>query len=437
MVLSPSQPQGVDKETFRQIILDHWGGFKEKNPTYNRGQYEEVVQKMLGCGREEGGYTEYICLRCGQDLRRVCFTCKSSFCLSCAKLYVDDFVDQVSRVLHPGVTYRHIILTIPGQLRIYFYRDRFNKSLLSALMRCGYECLEDVVSQGKGHDIKIGAIVVIQTHGRSGHYNPHLHIIMTSGGIEEKAGKWEGLEYIPYEMIHKKWQYHLFKMMKEMIHTQEMGDLIDELWKRYPRGIVANVKRGEVPERCRGLAKYLAKYLASPPISVRRIHRYDGKTVTYWYKDHETKRKKVETVDVYTFIGRMVQHILPKGFQRVRYYGLQATKVFGKWSEVIKEGLKRIGQLVGGAYQVLSGKRYRECYKEVSGCDPMMCAYCGAEMDLFRIWHPKYGVIYDELENIKAGKYEVGDGNGRQGGCSVWSPSEVLQLSLFPLHAAA
>ena len=238
-------------------------------------------------------------------------------------------------------------------------------------------------------------------------------------------------------MIHKKWQYHLFKMMKEMIHTQEMGDLIDELWKRYPRGIVANVKRGEVPERCRGLAKYLAKYLASPPISVRRIHRYDGKTVTYWYKDHETKRKKVETVDVYTFIGRMVQHILPKGFQRVRYYGLQAAKAFGKWSEVIKEGLKRIGQLVGGAYQVLSGKRYRERYKEVSGCDPMMCAHCGAEMDLFRIWHPKYGVIYDELENIKAGKYEVGDGNGRQGGCSVWSPSEVLQLSLFPLHAAA
>jgi len=215
MVLSPSQPQGVDKETFRQIILDHWGGFKEKNPTYNREQYEEVVQKMLGCGKEEGGYTEYICLRCGQDLRRVCFTCKSSFCLSCAKLYVDDFVDQVSRVLHPGVTYRHIILTIPVQLRMYFYRDRFNKSLLSALMRCGYECLEDVVSQGKGHDIKIGAIVVIQTHGRSGHYNPHLHIIMTSGGIEEKAGKWEGLEYIPYEMIHKKWQYHLFKMMKE------------------------------------------------------------------------------------------------------------------------------------------------------------------------------------------------------------------------------
>ncbi len=435
-MLPPTHTQRIDKETFRQIILNHWGGFKEKYPYYNKAQYEEVVQKMLGCGKEEGGYSEYICLKCGQDIRRVSFTCKSSFCLSCAKLYVDDFVIQVSKVLHPGVTYRHIILTIPEQVRIYFYRDRNNKSLLSALMRSGYECLEDMVSQIKRHEIKIGAIIVIQTHGRSGHYNPHLHIIMTNGGINEKAGKWAELNYFPYEIIHKKWEYHLFRMMKEQVNTGEMKELIEDLWKRYPKGLVANVSKGEVPERGKGLAKYLAKYLASPPISVRRIMRYDGKTVTYWYNDHESKRKKVETVDVYTFIGRMVQHILSKGFQRIRYYGLQSTKTFSKWREVVEGGVKRIGRLVKGVYQVLLKKRYRERYKEVSGRDPMICKHCGAEMELYRIWHPKYGVIYDELENIKAGKYEVGVGNDREeGGYSVWPPTGVLQLSLSSLQA--
>lgn len=434
-MLHAIQTQRIDKETFREIILNHWEGFKEKYPDYNKGQYEGVVQKMLGCGKEEGGYSEYICLKCGQEYRRVSFTCKSSFCLSCAKLYVDDFVIQVSKVLHSGITYRHIILTIPAQLRIYFYRGRKNKSLLSALMRCGYECLEDMVSEIKRHGIKIGAIIVIQTHGRSGHYNPHLHIIITNGGINEKAGKWEGLNYFPYEVIHKKWEYHLLKMMKKEENTGEMKELIEELWKRYPKGLVANVSKGEVPERSKGLAKYLAKYLASPPISVRRIIRYDGKTVTYWYNEHESKRKKVETVDVYTFIGRMVQHILPKGFQRIRYYGLQATKTFLKWREVIKAGLKRIGSLVKGVYEVLSKKRYRERYKEVSGRDPMICKHCGVEMGLFRIWHPKYGVIYDELENIKAGKYEAGVGDDRGGGYSVWPSTGVLQLSLSPLQA--
>ncbi|MEA2000034.1 MAG: transposase [Euryarchaeota archaeon] len=420
----------IDKETFRDIFKAHWSGFKARYPFYNRAQYEDAVQKMLGCGKEEGGYSEYICLRCGRSLRRIAFTCKSSFCLSCAKVYVDDFVSQVSRVLHPGVTYRHVVLTMPKQLKIYFYRGRFAKTLISALMRCGYKCLEDVVSQVKKHAVKIGAIVVIQTHGRSGRFNPHLHILMTSGGINEQKGKWEDFNYFPYEIIHKKWQYHLFKMMKEMIRTERMAGLVDKLWKEYPSGIVANVQRGEVPEKCKGLAKYLAKYLASPPISVRRIVRYEGLEVTYWYNDHETKRKKVETVDVYTFIGRMVQHIFPKGFQRVRYYGLQATRTFTKWCEVIKEGLKRIGRTVKGVYQILSNKRYRERYKEVSGRDPMICDHCGAEMELSKIWHPKYGVIYDVFKDSKAWGSK---GNGRRGGRTVRSPSGVLQLSLFPL----
>ena len=82
--------QRIDNEVFKQIFLDHWGDFKVKNPVYNNDHYEEVVQKMLGCGKEEGGYSEYICLKCGKELRRVAFSCKSCFCLSCVKVYVDE-----------------------------------------------------------------------------------------------------------------------------------------------------------------------------------------------------------------------------------------------------------------------------------------------------------------------------------------------------------
>ncbi len=122
MRLSPSQK--IDRETFRRIFIDHWSEFEKRYPSYQAAQYDDVVQKMLGCGKDEGGYTEYLCMSCGQDSRRVAFTCKSFFCLSCAKVYTDKFVDQISKKLHSGVIYRHVILTIPQQLRIYFYRDR-------------------------------------------------------------------------------------------------------------------------------------------------------------------------------------------------------------------------------------------------------------------------------------------------------------------------
>lgn len=429
--------QGIDRDTFRRIFEDHWEEFKVRHSSYATPYYEDVVQKMLGCGREDGGYIEFRCPRCGKDSRRVAFTCKSCFCLSCGKVYTDEFVAQVSRVLQPGLKYRHMVLTVPEQLRIYFYRDRHEGKLLSELMRCGYACLEDVVSKAVRQKVKIGTIVVIQTHGRSGRYNPHLHIIMTSGGINEETGKWIELGYFPYEIIHKKWQYHLLKMMKEIVPTDEMQRLIDVLWKKYPKGLVAHVTKGKVPEQCRGLAKYLAKYVASPPIAVSRIISYTGHEVTYWYKDHQTKGKEVVTVNVLTFIGRMVQHIMPKGFQRIRYYGLQATKTFKKWVEVIKEGLQKVGRVIKGVYEVVAGKSYRERYKEMRGRDPLICQHCGCEMDIWKIWHPKYGTIYDEWENLKAGKYDrVVESKDRAGGggYSLWPPAGGVQLPLFPVR---
>ena len=300
-------------------------------------------------------------------------------------------------------------------------------------MKCGYECLEDVVGTVLRRKLKIGTIVVVQTHGRSGHYNPHLHIIMTSGGINEAVGAWFDLRFFKYEIIHKKWQYHLFGMLKSHFNDCVVDKIVNELWKKYPKGLVANVSKGNVPETCGGLARYLAKYVASPPIALRRIMSYDGQNVTYWYNDHKTNARKVETVEVDVFIGRMVQHIMPKGFQRVRYYGLQATKTFEKWSEVMKKVMKSLGRGIKGTYQVVKAKKYRERYMSISSQDPFLCRYCGHEMVLWKLWHPKYGVLYDEYENIKGDRYgrieeQYDSGRRRR---PVRPPSRGISLQLF------
>jgi len=315
-------------------------------------------------------------------------------------------VCQVSKMLHPGVIYRHCILTVPEQLRQVFYDNRHDGELLSRFMRIGDQCLEDVVSIVKRVDLKIGAIMVLPTHGRSGRYNPHLHVIMTDGGVATESKKWVSLGYLPYDMLHKKWQYHLLNMISEVLGTK-VKKLVSLLWKQYPKGFVAHVTKGKAPKKSKGLARYLAKYVASPPIAVSRIVEYDGKTATYWYRDHKSKAKKVETVPVFTFIVRMVQHILTKGFKRVRYYSLQATKSFSKWCKIIKEGIRKIGKVAKDTYEIVSPKNYQERYRDVSGKDPFVCKYCGGEMILWKIWHPKCGYIFDDEEQIKQDKYGV------------------------------
>lgn len=397
--------QEVDKNILKQIFTEHWEEFKEKYPRYQNGIYETVISKMLGCGDKVNGYSVYRCEHCGEP-RYVPFSCKSSFCLSCAKVYVDNWVSHISKILFEGVYYRHIVLTVPEALRKYFYKDQ---SLLSWLMKTGVNCLKDVMARTlRKEGITSGFIVVLQTGGRSGTYNPHLHILMTSGGLvkENNKDKWVSLRFLPYELLHKKWQYYLFKMVKEKVKSKEVKEEIDFLYNKYKEGLVAYIERGNIPKDTKGLAIYLAKYVVSPPMAIRRIISYDGEMVRYWYKDHKTGKRREEKIDVLEFIGRMVQHILPKGFQRIRYCGLHLTCSYQRIKDRLSKIIKTMGRGMKDAYQIITRKSYRERIIETIKKDPFICPKCGSEMILWEIWHPKYGVIFNEFENIKAGKYE-------------------------------
>lgn len=394
----------AQKNRFKQIFIDGWAAFKQAHPRYATAA--PVVQKMLGCGDPANGYAAYLCPEC-QTRHVVAFSCKSQFCLSCAKAYSQRWVETVQAMLHPGVTYRHLTLTVPEALRPLFYRHP--AELLDGLMQAAQTALDAVVRQVKRHSVKLGYIVVLQTAGRSATYNPHLHVIMTDGGLLSD-GRWQRLGYLPYDLLHRTWQTHVL----QMIATRRAGDegaqrLVAEMRRRYPRGFVAYLQ-GDVRPRMQQLARYLAKYVVSPPMALSRIVAYDREhgTVTYWYRDHQRGGQRTEeSVSRATFIGRMVQHILPKGFQRIRYYGLQATCILQQVREKLALALHVAVQQTMDMLEPPGKPRgYRERMLSTLGRDPLRCPRCGREMWLWQIWHPQYGVIYDELERIKVGVYE-------------------------------
>ena len=400
MLTAPSR----DRSVFQRIFTDHWEAFQHAHPRYQTPYYGGLVAKMLACGNPEKiGYIEYRCLHCGQGTHRVAMSCKSSLCLRCAKVHVDNWVSQVSQVLHEGVIYRHIILTVPALFRTTFYQHA--AVVLSAFMRCGVQCLDDFYSAVKGKPLQGGYIVVLHTHGRNGQYHPHLHVLATSGGYDGLGDRWEHLSYLPYALLRRKWPWHLLTMLRQTLRTEAITQLVDRCFRQYPDGLVTNVQKGHVPAQAQSVARYVAKYVVSPPIAVRRIDRYDGERVTYHYRSHRTDRMEHETVPVDTFIGRMVQHTMPKGFKRIRYYGVQATKTFAKVKVVIQAALAKVEGVVKGAVKIIARLTYRQRYEQSTGRDPLRCPYCQGEMDLWRIWHPTYGVIYDEGEVIKRGTY--------------------------------
>src|SRR3989441_11066834 len=152
-------------------------------------------------------------------------------------------------------------------------------------------------------------------------------------------------------------------------------------------------RSGAVPAQYQSVARYVAKYVVSPPIAVRRIDHYDGERVTYHYRSHRTDRMEHETVDVATFIGRMVQHTMPKGFKRIRYYGVQATKTFAKVKVAIQAALAKVEGVVKGAVKIIARLTSRQRYEQSTGRDALRCRHCQSTMYVWRIWHATYGVL--------------------------------------------
>jgi hypothetical protein len=125
-----------------------------------------------------------------------------------------------------------------------------------------------------------------------------------------------------------------------------------------------------VPARYPSLARYLAKYVGRPPLSLRRIDRYDGPRGTYPYRSHRSERVEWATVEVSTFIGRLGPHGFPTGCQRIRDDGVQATQTFATGKGMLQEALAKVQGILKGALKISAPLTYRQRSQQRTGRDP-------------------------------------------------------------------
>ena len=114
--------------------------------------------------------------------------------------------------------------------------------------------------------------------------------------------------------------------------------------------------------------------------------------MTFSYEDHETGKTKLETLPVLQFIGRLIMHIPQKGYQMVKRYGLYARHIKPVFRKAM-ELMRKAKQLV---FNFFSGRdTWRQRIISRFQKDPLLCPICGVEMELWFVWHPEYGVLYD------------------------------------------
>jgi hypothetical protein len=129
--------------------------------------------------------------------------------------------------------------------------------------------------------------------------------------------------------------------------------------------------------------------------------------------------------------GNAVHYI--SGFHRIRYYGLHATCKANKVKMKLTALMVALGRLIKGTYRIVAQKTYRDRVLASMGRDPLRCRRYGGEMMLWQVWHPRYGIVYDELQAIKRGRYGPCRGSPPGAGADGTGAKAMTQLALADL----
>ena len=386
----------MKKSKLRIILEENWDGFYKKYRNRIRPNVIDEVKKVMKCKDISNGYIELKCDKCNET-KKVGFTCKSRFCTSCGKVYVDNWVNgMLGRLIN--VKHRHMVFTIPEELRSYFGKERDRLKLLS---KCAAEAVTSWMhKQNKKEEFIPGIVAVIHTFGRDLKWNPHVHMMVTEGG-KGKQTIWRNFKYFSYEALRKRWQKILLdEIIKREGNKDSFRRLKNKIYKNNKDGFYVHAKN-EI-KSAKIAAKYIGRYVGRPAIAESRIIAYDGESVTFKYKRHEDNKEIIDKVSVFEFIKKVIIHIPDKNFKMVRYFGLYSRRCKDK-----DEFIKMIDNKIVQIKKSIEKWEYRILAS--FGVDPCKCPKCGGKMRFNDIVYPRYGSMREYFKDkfINEGKEKL------------------------------
>lgn len=378
--------------TIKHILQDNdnWQRFCD-NPKHKhliRNSVVENINKLFICRTQELGYHKYQCPHDGEFVT-VPHSCKSRICSSCGKLATDRWIE--SAMSHfPNVSYQHFVFTLPEELRTLILLNR--KIMLDALFKLSARTITCWTIKNKSYIP--GITMVLHTFGRDLKFHPHIHMLLTCGGLSLDYSKWINNFFIPHQTLKSIWRYNIVSFIRKSVKKGllilpspihgKLNPFLDNLYSK-----TWYVHLGIKLANARFTITYIGRYTKRPVIAESRILKYDGKFVTFSYEDQESSQTCYVTLSVEDFIARLIQHIPDKEFRQIRYAGIFGSRVSSKLIPTIKN-------LVENVKKSANISICRQNFLKTP-----LCPKCGCEMVLLGIFHNGRYVYTDEVYNYR------------------------------------
>jgi len=351
-------------DIFRLHGSEYRSQFRDRMPP----SHLRTMDAIEHCRTEALGGQLYFCDQCQERLYSY-HSCKNRHCPKCQNDQANEWLDHQKDLLLP-VSYFMVTFTLPEELRSVARSHQ--QVIYNSLFRASSEALLELASDPRFVGGRVGAVGVLHTWTRDLFYHPHVHYIATGGGLSAD-GRWRTSRQD--FLVHVKPLSILFRAkFRDLLKQSDLFHLLDQqVWRKDWVVHSQPVGSGEAA------FKYLAPYIFRVAISNRRILALEDGLVTFSYKDSATDRTRFSTIPAEEFIRRFLQHVLPKGFVKVRYYGLLAASN--------RHLLDQARQLLTTAASH-SNSSDSDCQRKDTGEAPC-CPKCGAALRLVESLQPK------------------------------------------------
>jgi len=304
--------------------------FRQYGPAYRQKyahkllpSHRQVMRAIERCRTEALGGQVYRCSACGET-RYSYHSCRNRHCPKCQQEQAEAWLQGQQELLLP-VPYFLLTFTLPSPFRLLASQNQ--KLIYDLLFRASAQATQQLARDPRFVGGQIGLVGVLHTWTRNLAYHPHVHYLIPGGGVSTDGQTWHKAHhnfFVPVKALSRLFRARFQQLLRK---TPLFTQIPSEVWRQDWVVHCKAVGNGQTALR------YLAPYIYRVALSNRRLVRMqntdqmESSQITFQYRTSDTGQLKQCTLSVEKFMQRFLQHVLPRGFVKVRYFGFFGASV--------------------------------------------------------------------------------------------------------------
>jgi hypothetical protein len=379
-------------KTIQHLLSKHFPAYQQKHKQPLR--VLRAIEPQIRCQTAAEGTSHYICSEDGEHTK-IHHSCRNKGCTVCGKKRKAQWLEtQKERLLN--CEHYHVVTTIPHEYQRLWLHNRawFIQAHFESTSETLKALLEGNRHQGKAYqgrlEAETGFISTLHTWGRSLNLHPHIHTLITAGGLT-KEGVWKAVtnDYLlPVKEVKALYRGKFQSKIKALLLSEEVNipareskaSLLKLHSEQYKKEWSVRIQ--EKYDHGKGVLIYLSRYLGSSPLKAEQVTLINHqKEVLLRYKSHRTQRVETLRLSMEAFLTKYLVHQAEPRIHSLRYYGLYASTSIGKRASCCEH----LGKT---PYQTEAGRK-----DNLTDSYEVLCSCCGKVMGLsyvtFKSWRMK------------------------------------------------